>query len=115
MHTPILSIITVCYNAGHVLPKTLESVLPQSFTCFEYLIIDGGSTDDTLSLLKQASGQFARRQISFRYISEPDQGIYDAMNKGTRAAKGTWLLFLNAGDLLAGPRILEQILSLIHI
>ncbi|MCI9599053.1 MAG: glycosyltransferase [Lachnospiraceae bacterium] len=111
MHTPILSIITVCYNAGHVLPKTLESVLPQSFTCFEYLIIDGGSTDDTLSLLKQASGQFARRQISFRYISEPDQGIYDAMNKGTRAAKGTWLLFLNAGDLLAGPRILEQIFS----
>ncbi len=55
MHTPILSIITVCYNAGHVLPKTLESVLPQSFTCFEYLIIDGGATDDTLSLLKQAS------------------------------------------------------------
>lgn len=111
MSTPTLSIITVCYNAREALQETLENVLCQSFPSFEYLVIDGGSTDGTLSLLKQSSESFARAQIPFQYISEPDHGIYDAMNKGTQAAEGTWLLFLNAGDLLADPHILEQIFS----
>lgn len=111
MPAPILSIITVCYNARDNLQATMENVLQQTWTHFEYLVIDGGSIDDTQSLLKQSYTQFTQAQIFFQYISEPDQGIYDAMNKGTRIAKGTWLLFLNAGDLLAGPHILEQIFS----
>lgn len=112
MSAPTLSIITVCYNARDALKKTLRNVLLQSFPSFEYLVIDGGSTDGTLSLLKQSSGLFARAQIPFRYISESDHGIYDAMNKGTQTAEGTWLLFLNAGDLLADPHILDQIFSM---
>lgn len=106
-----LSIITVCYNARDTLQKTLENVLQQTFVHFEYLVIDGGSNDDTLSLLKQFSRQFSAAQIPFQYVSEPDHGIYDAMNKGTRIAKGNWLLFLNAGDLLANPHILERIFT----
>lgn len=104
-----LSIITVCYNARDTLQKTLENVLQQTFVHFEYLVIDGGSDDDTLSLLKQFSRQFSAAQIPFQYVSEPDHGIYDAMNKGTRIAKGNWLLFLNAGDLLADDQVLEHI------
>ena len=111
MPAPILSIITVCYNARDGLHATLENVLQQTWTRFEYLVIDGGSADGTVSLLKQSSERFAQQQIPFQYISEPDQGIYDAMNKGTKIAKGTWLLFLNAGDLLASPHILEQVFS----
>lgn len=106
---PLLSIITVCFNAENALQATLENVLKQTWTHFEYLVIDGGSTDGTLTLLKQFSLLFAQAQIPFQYISEPDQGIYDAMNKGTRIAKAAWLLFLNAGDLLADPHVLEQV------
>ena len=111
MLPPVLSVITVCFNACEALQATMENVLRQSWTHFEYLVIDGGSTDGTLPLLKQSSSRFDQMQIPYRYISEPDRGIYDAMNKGTLLAEGTWLLFLNAGDLLAGPRLLEQIFS----
>lgn len=111
MPAPVLSIITVCYNARNALQSTMENVLLQTWTHFEYLVVDGGSSDDTQALLEQSAVQFAQAQIPFQYISEPDKGIYDAMNKGTRMSKGTWLLFLNAGDLLASPCTLEQIFS----
>lgn len=105
----VLSIITVCFHAEEQVCRTIESIVCQSWTKFEYLVIDGGSEDGTRELLQSSKSLFDDKGISFRYLSEADQGIYDAMNKGVRMAEGRWLLFLNAGDLLAEDRTLERI------
>ena len=99
----LFSIITVTYNAGKVLNATLKSVNEQSFRDFEYLIIDGASTDDTLSLVEQA------RIPAATVWSEPDKGLYDAMNKAIDRAKGQYLIFLNAGDAFATAETLALI------
>lgn len=111
MTTPILSIITVCFRAKDDVCATMENILKQSFKQFEYVVIDGDSKDGTVELLNQSAPDFLDSGIPFRYVSEPDHGIYDAMNKGVRIAKGQWLLFLNAGDLLADAHILEQLFT----
>lgn len=109
MHTPTLSIITVCYQAKKDVQATMENVLKQTWKDFEYLVIDGNSSDGTKELLKESTAVFTRAQIPFYCVSEQDHGIYDAMNKGTKMAHGHWLLFLNAGDLLTQSNVLEQI------
>ena len=88
-----ISVVTVCYNAVSVLERTIKSVIAQSFPNIEYIIIDGGSTDGTIDVIKKYEDK-----ISF-WISEPDGGIYDAMNKGIKNANGDWIIFMNAGDL----------------
>lgn len=103
MTTPLFSIITVTWNAGKVIAPTLESVLAQSNTDYEYLLIDGASSDDTVDQVKAA-------QIpNTRIYSERDKGLYDAMNKGIIRAKGVYLIFLNAGDAFASPNVLDRI------
>lgn len=99
----LFSIITVTYNAGKVLKPTLESVREQSFGDFEYLIIDGASTDDTLALVERAGIP------ATMVLSEPDKGLYDAMNKAIDRAQGQYLIFLNAGDAFATADTLAQI------
>lgn len=96
----LFSIITVTYNASEVLAPTLQSVKEQSFRDFEYLVIDGASTDDTLRLVKEAG------ILTARVWSEPDGGLYDAMNKGLGHASGEYVIFLNAGDAFAEPETL---------
>lgn len=93
MTTPLFSIITVCYNAADTVGRTLSSVASQSFTDYEHIVVDGASTDATLSIIASADGA-ERRKV----ISEPDRGIYDAMNKGLHMARGRYLIFMNAGD-----------------
>lgn len=93
-----LTIITVCYNAADDLKKTLHSVLSQTYTDFEYLVIDGGSRDHTVALLKEYQPRFERAGIPFHYLSERDKGTYDAMNKGADKAQGEWVNYMNAGD-----------------
>lgn len=93
-----LTVITVCFNAADDLKKTLDSILTQTYTDFEYLVVDGGSKDNTLVLLESYKPLFAKKGKVFRYVSEPDQGTYDAMNKGARLAKGEWINYMNAGD-----------------
>lgn len=88
---PLITIVTVTYNAAAELPATLESLASQTYRDFEHLIIDGASTDETLAVARRLSP-------SARIVSEPDKGLYDAMNKGLRAATGDFILFLNAGD-----------------
>jgi glycosyltransferase involved in cell wall biosynthesis len=89
---PVISIITVTYNAARVLEYTIQSVISQTFTNYEYIIIDGGSTDGTLDIIR-------KYQPHIRYwVSEPDKGLYDAMNKGLLAAWGEYVWFMNAGD-----------------
>lgn len=92
MNTKI-SIITVCYNAIDYLQITIESVLSQTYKEIEHIIIDGGSNDGSVDLLKKYS------HLN-KVVSEPDNGIYDAMNKGIKLVTGEWVLFLNAGDRL---------------
>ncbi len=98
-----ISIITVCYNAERVIEQTIRSVLEQTYPCIEYLIIDGASTDGTEALVRPYSEQGV-----LRWYSEPDGGIYDAMNKGVQKATGDYLYFLNAGDTLFDPGVIER-------
>lgn len=93
-----VSIVTVCYNSEDVIDKTIQSVLNQSYDNIEYIIIDGVSTDSTVSIAERYIKKFAKRGYEYCIISEPDNGIYDAMNKGVAQANGTLVGFINAGD-----------------
>ena len=101
-----ISIITVTFNSEKTLRYTIESVLNQNYDDIEYLIIDGGSTDSTLDIIKCYEPKFEGK---LHYISEPDKGIYDAMNKGMHLAKGEYLIFLNAGDTFHSENTLADI------
>lgn len=101
-----ISVITVTYNAEEVLLRTLKSVERQSFKNIEHLIIDGASKDGTLAIAEEY-----KQRVSYdvTIFSEPDKGIYDAMNKGLHLAQGDYLVFLNAGDCLHAADTLELI------
>ena len=102
---PKISIITVVYNAKGFLEETIESVLSQNFNNFEYIIIDGGSIDGTLDIIKKYQDRITL------WVSEPDKGIYDAMNKGIRYAKGEYVYFLGGDDLLFDNQVLKNVNS----
>ena len=93
-----ITIITVCFNACEDLKKTLDSVLSQSYEDYEYIVVDGGSTDGTVELLQQYKELFKSHHKTFKYITEKDKGTYDAMNKGANLANGKWINYMNAGD-----------------
>lgn len=99
---PLISIITSTYQAASALGATIESIRKQEFRDFEWIVVDGASSDATLQILADNS------DIVSHLISEPDRGIYDAWNKGVRAARGHWLQFLGAGDALASASTLAQ-------
>lgn len=101
-----ITVITVCRNSAATLQDTLESVLAQSWTGYEYLVVDGGSTDGTLEMLQDVEERFHGR---LKWISEPDNGIYDAMNKGVRMSSGDVVGFLNADDYYQDNGVLETI------
>ncbi len=104
-HAPALSIITVCRNIEGEIEDTCRSVATQTFTDFEWIVIDGASTDGTREILEKYSDKMAV------FVSEPDSGIYNAMNKGIRLAKGEYLLFLNGGDYLVSKTVLAEVFS----
>lgn len=99
----ILSIITINYNNASGLEKTIESVLQQTFTNYEWIVIDGGSNDGSVDILRKYSDRFSY------WESEPDKGIYHAQNKGILKAKGDYCFFLNSGDYLVSKNVLENI------
>ena len=101
-----ISIITATYNSGKTVTDTLESVLHQSYNDFEYLIIDGASKDDTMTIVKEYEPRFEGR---LRYISEPDNGLYDAMNKGINMATGDVVGILNSDDFYTSDDALQVI------
>lgn len=106
---PAISIITVCYNAEGTIRQTIESVLSQSHNAYEYLIIDGKSSDSTVYIAEDYIEAFKLKGISYRIISEKDNGIYSAMNKGTGLSTCEWLLFLNAGDELYNKNTIGEL------
>lgn len=100
--TPKFSVITVCYNAQATLEDTIQSVIAQTYHHVEYIIVDGASKDRTLSIINRYRDRIAT------VVSEPDKGLYDAMNKGLRLATGDYVCFLNAGDSFHEDDTLQQ-------
>jgi glycosyltransferase involved in cell wall biosynthesis len=105
------TVVTITYNAAAVVEQTLQSVLQQTFEDVEHLIIDGASTDNTLAMVEAYKAESDRSGCGHKVIvkSEPDEGIYDAMNKGLTQASGDYVVFLNAGDFFPTNRTLEAI------
>lgn len=102
-----LSIITINRNNAAGLEKTMQSVAAQTFKEFEYVVVDGASTDDSVETVKKLEPQFAH----LKWVSEPDTGIYNAMNKGIRMASGDYIQILNSGDCLAAADVTERMLT----
>ena len=100
-----ISIITITYNSAKTLPRALASVLGQTYSDIEHIIVDGASTDGTLELIQS----YAKNHTNVKWVSEKDNGIYDALNKGIRMATGDVIGFLHSDDILYSPDSIEQI------
>ena len=99
----LFSIITVTYNAESIVENTMKSIFSQTYTNYEYIVIDGNSTDDTVNIIQQY-----RDKIDI-FICEKDNGIYDAMNKGIKFATGQYINFMNCGDYFVNNEVLEKV------
>ncbi|MDP2188256.1 MAG: glycosyltransferase family 2 protein [Sphingobacteriaceae bacterium] len=106
MFQPRLSIVTITFNAGAVLQRTMDSVAEQDYPYIDYVLVDGASHDNTVDLIKAQ-----QQQMPLRFVSEPDKGLYDAMNKGLAMAQGDYVLFLNAGDTLADAHVVSEMFA----
>lgn len=104
MNYPKVTVITVVYNRAKELVATIDNTLSQTYPNIEYIVVDGGSTDGTVEVLESYTAKL-------RWISEPDNGIYDAMMKGARMATGEWLIFRNAGDFFFGNDTIMKVFS----
>ena len=98
-----ISIVTVCFNSGLTIAKTFKSIDKQSYKNVEVIVIDGGSTDDTIEVVKSFEN------VVDVFVSEPDKGIYDALNKGLRLATGDVIGILHSNDFLASITVLEEV------
>lgn len=103
-----ISIVTATFNSGRTVRDTIESVLRQTYTDFEYIIKDGGSKDDTLAIVKEYASQFGDR---LKIASAPDKGIYDAMNQGFQMATGDVMALINSDDFLCDDQALEKVIK----
>lgn len=112
MTLPPITVVTVSYQAADNITETIESVLNQDYPHLEYIIVDGGSTDNTMQIVKSFVPKFKQKGHTFLYISEKDNGIYHAMNKGVAMAKGKWVNFMNAGDSFVSPDVLKKIFTI---
>jgi len=102
---PEISIITVVYNNAKYIEKTISSIINQTYDHIEFIIVDGGSTDGTLDIIRKYENKIGK------WISEPDNGLYDAMNKGLQMATGDFVWFINSGDEIYSESTLENVLS----
>ena len=110
-----LSIITINYNNAQGLIKTFNSVLTQTYTQFEHVIVDGASTDNAIEIIQQYEKDATARGIKVVWISEKDKGIYNAMNKGIRMASGEYMQILNSGDCLAADTVVADMFAALKV
>lgn len=103
-----ISMITVCYNSESTIRDTIESVLAQSYTDYEYIIVDGKSKDNTLEIVKEYESKFNGK---LKYISEKDSGLYDAMNKGIKMAAGDIVGIINSDDIIASGDVFQTVVD----
>lgn len=106
---PVVTVVTICYNAANVLPLTMDSILAQDYDNYEYIIQDGNSTDDTFNIVESYRQKFNDKGINFIYNRGEDAGIYDAMNKAVDSASGRYVNFMNAGDCFYSSTVLTDI------
>ena len=106
-----ITVVTVCFNEEKNIKKTVESVLSQTSSDFEYIICDGNSADKTVEIARSYGAAFAEKGVSYTVNSEPDKGIYDGMNKGISLATGDYIYFLNAGDWFYSDDIIERVVN----
>ena len=103
--SPLLSVVTVNRNMADGLARTIASVAQHDFALYEYIVVDGASTDDSVDVIGRNSDSIDR------WVSAPDGGVYDAMNKGVSLARGEWVLFLNSGDTFASNDVLSAVMA----
>ena len=101
---PILTVVTVVFNGAAEIARTIDSVLTQTYTGIEYIVIDGGSSDGTPEIVRAYGAAISS------FVSEPDRGVYDAMNKGAALARGDYLLFMNCGDVFVAPQTVALVM-----
>lgn len=111
MIKPNLSIIMVSYNAENTIKRAIDSIMEQTYDNFEVVFIDGQSSDHTCDIIKDAIKRLKERGIGTKFISEPDSGVYDAMNKGAKNASGLWTTYMNADDRYYDDSVLERVMS----
>lgn len=105
-----LSIVTINYNDAEGLLKTMGSVIAQTCKEFEYIVVDGASTDGSVDVIKELENERVRELGTFKWISEKDSGIYEAMNKGVKMAKGEYVMMLNSADCFTNEHVVERVL-----
>jgi len=114
MKNPRITVITVVYNGTKKIEETMLSVLNQTYSNVEYVVLDGNSNDGTVEIIKSFSERIKNQEFSlsfknFKWLSESDQGVYDAMNKAVKLSEGDWIIFMNAGDGFIDDNVLEDI------
>ena len=106
-----LSIITVCYNSEKTIESTIKSILSQTNKNFEWIVVDGKSTDKTIEIIKRYLPEFKDNNIEVKLISEKDNGAYDAMNKGALSAEGDYLTYMNSDDTYYDDKSLDKFMN----
>lgn len=109
-----ISVITATWNSGATIEDTLRSVLDQTYGNVEHIIVDGDSDDSTMETVRKYADKYRSRGLELKWVSEPDKGIYDAMNKGITLASGDIVGLLNSDDFFTSPTVLEKIASAFH-
>lgn len=108
MKKPLISIITACFNNENTINDTIESILNQTYTNLAYILVDGSSSDSTVSIIKSYERKFQEKKIQYKWISEPDNGIYDAWNKGLERATGDWIVFIGGDDYFKSNSSIQE-------
>lgn len=110
----LITVVTVCYNADESIEETIKSVISQDYGRLEYIIIDGLSQDKTIDIIERYSGKDIKNEFGHnisKWISEPDSGIYDAMNKGLQLANGDYLIFMGADDVFTNNHVISDVVK----